>query len=65
MIYQCNKCHFLFERAGEVERCPDCGNQDIREADHAGKEEFKRLREEFSCRPVRADRQGECPDELR
>ena len=23
-IYQCDHCHFAFERAGEVENCPDC-----------------------------------------
>ena len=33
MIYTCEKCHFIFERAGAVVVCPNCGKADnIREA---------------------------------
>lgn len=32
MIYACDACRFLFERAGEPERCPDCGKLTIRPA---------------------------------
>jgi len=32
LIYACEKCKFLFERVGAVEKCPDCGRPCIREA---------------------------------
>jgi len=46
MIYACNKCHFLFERVGVVDDCPDCGKHAVREANEAEKAEYrKNLRE--------------------
>ena len=42
MIYTCDKCHFIFERVGEVSTCPDCGKDAIREANEAEKEEFRK-----------------------
>ena len=42
MIYTCDKCRFIFERVGEVDACPDCGKEDIREADETEKEEFQK-----------------------
>ena len=42
MIYTCDKCHFTFERAGDVDACPDCGKVAIREADEDEKTDYKR-----------------------
>jgi predicted RNA-binding Zn-ribbon protein involved in translation (DUF1610 family) len=47
MIYICDKCKFLFERASEPERCPDCGKQVIREANADETAEFVALCKEF------------------
>jgi len=46
-IYICDSCHFLFERAGEVERCPDCGKENVRPANDLEQKEYHRLRREF------------------
>ena len=27
MVWVCRKCHFMFTRVKEPERCPDCGKQ--------------------------------------
>lgn len=32
MIYACDACRFLFEKADEPEHCPDCGKLNIRPA---------------------------------
>lgn len=42
MIYTCDKCHFIFERAGTVDACPDCGKPTIREADEREQVEYKK-----------------------
>lgn len=47
MIYHCNACRFNFERYSAVSACPDCGKQDIREANAAEKAEVMRYRKEF------------------
>lgn len=47
-IYVCDTCHFLFERSGEIDRCPDCGKQTIRLAAEAEQKEYHQLRLEFS-----------------
>ncbi len=46
MIYKCEQenCGFLFERAGEVERCPDCGSKHIRPADEKEQREYMERR---------------------
>jgi len=46
-VYICDSCRFLFERAGEVDRCPDCGKKNIRSADEQEQEEYRQLRREF------------------
>ncbi len=40
MIYTCDKCHFIFERVGEVTSCPDCGKAAVREANEAERAEY-------------------------
>lgn len=42
MIYKCEQenCGFLFERVGEVERCPDCGSPEIRPANKTEQKEY-------------------------
>ena len=42
MIYTCDKCHFIFRRAGEVDVCPDCGKVAIREANKDEEKEFRK-----------------------
>lgn len=46
MIYTCNVCRFTFERVGEIDRCPDCGKKNIREADEVEKAEYLAYQEE-------------------
>ena len=42
MIYACDnkECRFIFERAGTVESCPDCGKPAVREATDAERAEY-------------------------
>jgi len=40
MIYACDHCRFIFNRAGKVDACPDCGKQFIREATKAENDEY-------------------------
>lgn len=47
-LYTCDNCHFTFERAGEIESCPDCGKPNIRAAKQEEIIEFQRIREELS-----------------
>jgi len=42
MIYACDHCRFIFNRAGEVSVCPNCGKPAVREASKDEKEEYKR-----------------------
>ena len=44
MIYACDNeiCRFIFERAGAVDSCPDCGKSAIREATEAEQEEYRK-----------------------
>lgn len=51
MIYHCNACRFNFERYSTITACPDCGKQNIREADPAERAEFEMYRKEFE--PIR------------
>jgi len=46
-IYNCGKCHFTFERAGEVEACPDCGRESVHEATPEEIEEYRKNKEEM------------------
>lgn len=46
-VYVCDSCHFLFERAREVDRCPDCGKENIRPANELEQAEYRKLRLEF------------------
>lgn len=43
-IYICEKCCFIFERVGEIESCPDCGNSHIRIADSQEAEQYQQTR---------------------
>ena len=46
VVYACDLCHFLFERLGEPEQCPDCGKYAIRPATEEERQEFlQRMRE--------------------
>ena len=47
MIYTCEKCRFTFRRSKEVEACPDCGKQAVREATEKEKEEYRANREKY------------------
>ena len=40
MIYACDSCRFIFEWIGQIDRCPDCGKKNIREADEEEKQEY-------------------------
>ncbi len=40
MIYACDYCHFLFSRVSPIEKCPDCGKENIRPAMQEEVEEF-------------------------
>ena len=31
-VYTCGKCHFIFERSGPVDTCPNCGKAYVLEA---------------------------------
>ena len=42
MIYCCDHCHFIFERVGQIDTCPDCGKPSVREADEAERAEFQK-----------------------
>lgn len=46
-VYICSKCRFAFERTGNVESCPDCGDVNVRFADESEKAEYLRVREEL------------------
>jgi len=46
MIYVCDKCHFIFERAVTVDACPDCGKAAIRQAFEQEREEYRINRSE-------------------
>jgi uncharacterized Zn finger protein (UPF0148 family) len=54
-VYLCSKCLFAFERTGQVENCPDCGNINVREADAKETAEYRRIREEL--RAARGEKQ--------
>ncbi len=47
MIFTCDKCHFIFSRAVEPERCPDCGKYAVREVTEAEKQEYAEHLKEF------------------
>ncbi|MBO6149051.1 MAG: hypothetical protein J6O55_06915 [Lachnospiraceae bacterium] len=48
MVYTCKKCKFMFDRKGYVERCPDCGSENIRSATKQEQEEFEGYQKEFN-----------------
>lgn len=52
MIYTCNICHFIFERIGEIDQCPDCGKKNIREANDEEKENYRKYKEEKKKNPL-------------
>ncbi|MCL2837733.1 MAG: hypothetical protein FWE04_01510 [Oscillospiraceae bacterium] len=41
MIYICDSCKFLFRRTDEPTTCPDCGSENIREANEEENLEFE------------------------
>lgn len=47
-IYQCDRCHFAFERAGEVESCPDCGDIGVRPATEDEQAEYRKIKAELA-----------------
>lgn len=44
--YICDACKFQFTRQVQLERCPDCGKEAVREADEKEIEKFKKLLED-------------------
>lgn len=46
-VYVCDSCHYLFEADDDIDRCPDCGKQNIRPASEQEQDEYLRLRIEF------------------
>ena len=46
MIYACDSCRFIFEWIGQIDRCPDCGKKNIREADEEEKQEYSNYQKE-------------------
>jgi len=48
MIYACDKCHFIFERVGKVDACPDCGKPAVREASKKEQAEYRMIRQEMN-----------------
>ena len=53
MIYVCQNCHFLFERIGVCDQCPDCGKDQICEASDPEKAEYAKLKEERNASTVK------------
>ena len=47
MIYVCEKCHFTFERVGNIEQCPDCGKMNIRQAKEEEIKKYLEIKDEF------------------
>lgn len=47
MIYVCEKCHFTFERVGNIEQCPDCGKMSIRQATEEEIKKYLQIKEEY------------------
>ena len=45
--YICESCRFQFVRHGDVEQCPDCGKEAVREASQQEADEFIRIQEEL------------------
>lgn len=41
MLYICTSCKYLFEKAPEAGRCPDCGRFAVREANEEEKAEYE------------------------
>ena len=41
MVYACDHCLFLFSRVSPIERCPDCGKENIRPATPEEAQEFE------------------------
>lgn len=44
--YICDACKFQFTRISEPERCPDCGKENVREANEEEIADFIKLQEE-------------------
>ena len=49
MVYTCEKCRFTFERAGEIDACPDCGKPSIRAATEQETAEYRANREDAAA----------------
>lgn len=45
IIYSCARCGFVFERAGLVDVCPNCGSASVHEAAREAREKYVRARE--------------------
>lgn len=41
MVYACDHCHFLFSTESPIDRCPDCGKENIRLATPDEVQEFE------------------------
>jgi len=48
MIYVCEKCRFIFERVGNIDQCPDCGNINIRQANEEETKKYLQIKEDSS-----------------
>lgn len=55
-IYQCDACKFTFERAGDVEACPDCGSNSVRDATASEQADYKRMKSEVAAEQNEAKR---------
>jgi len=45
--YICDACRFQFVRHGEVDSCPDCGKEMVREATKEEAEQFIKIQAEL------------------
>lgn len=54
-IYQCDRCHFTFERVGIVQACPDCGSSNIRSATADERADYARIKEELALQKDKGD----------
>ena len=47
MIYFCDYCCFTFQRAGQIDDCPNCGKPAVREATEEEQGEYHKTRSEW------------------
>ncbi len=52
MVYICDHCHYLFQDAEGIDRCPDCGKETICPAAEQETAEFERQLKEAERDPL-------------